>query len=214
MELFGISLFGNTTIGLLLFLTHLLASLTVGIIFRFWKINRKNAENKYTNFKGKISKKLPPDFNNLGAILGASIMSSINTILMIGGFVVLFSVIISILNNSGIFDLLEFVLSPLLNTLNIPSSFASGLFAGIIELTNGVSVIANIPFKAISLNIIISAFLLGFGGISILLQVLSITSTSDISIKPYIIGKVLQGLFAGFYTYLLVSNFAIFNFDI
>ena len=32
----GISLFGNTTIGLLLFVTHLLSCLTVGFIFRFW----------------------------------------------------------------------------------------------------------------------------------------------------------------------------------
>lgn len=214
MALFGISLFGNTTIGLLLFLTHLLSSLTVGIIFRFWKINKKNSEKGYFSFKSKASKKLPPDFNNLGAILQSSIMSSINTVLMIGGFVVLFSVIISILNNSKIFDLLEFALSPLLNTMNIPISFASGVFAGIIELTNGVSVIAHIPFKAISLNIILCAFLLGFGGISILLQVLSITSTSDISIKPYIIGKVLQGMFAMLYTYLLISNFGVFNFDI
>lgn len=214
MVLFGISLFGNTTIGFLLFLTHLLSSLTVGVIFRFWKVNKKSTENKYSSSKSKLNKKLPPDFNNLGAILGASIMSSINTVLMIGGFVVLFSVIISILNNSKLFDLLEFTLSPLLNALNIPVSFASGLFAGIIELTNGVSIISNIPFKAISLNIIICAFLLGFGGISIMLQVLSITSTSDISIKPYIIGKLLQGMFAGIYTYLLISNFTIFNFDI
>ena len=31
----GISLFGNTTIGILLFITHLLACITVGILFRF-----------------------------------------------------------------------------------------------------------------------------------------------------------------------------------
>lgn len=33
----GISLFGNSLIGVLLFITHLLACLTVGFIFRFWK---------------------------------------------------------------------------------------------------------------------------------------------------------------------------------
>ena len=33
----GISLFGNTTIGLLLFITHLMSCLTVGFLFRFWK---------------------------------------------------------------------------------------------------------------------------------------------------------------------------------
>ena len=126
----------------------------------------------------------------------------------------LFSVVISILNNTKIFDVLSFMLSPLLSKLNIPTSFARGPFSGIVELTNGVSIIAKIPFKAISVNMIICAFLLGFGGISILLQVLSITSTSDISIKPYIIGKLMQGCFAAFYTYLLLQNFSFLNFDI
>ena len=207
----GISLFGNTTIGLLLFITHLLSSLTVGIIFRFWKFNSKKSLPSKAFSKDK---KTLPSFNNLGTILQNSIMSSINTIIMIGGFVMLFSVIISILNNAKIFDFFTIILSPLLNYVGLPVSFAKGLLAGIIELTNGVSQIALIPFKAISVNIIITAFLLGFGGISILLQVLSITSTSDISIKPYIIGKFLQGVFAALYTYVLISNFLPLNFDI
>ena len=82
------------------------------------------------------------------------------------------------------------------------------------ELTNGVSIIASIPMKAISINITICAFLLGFGGISVLLQVLSITSTSDISIKPYILGKLMQGCIAAFYTYMLLQNFTFLNLDI
>lgn len=208
----GISLFGNTTIGLVLFLTHILSCLTVGFLFRFWKFNKKNTLNTQSHFN--TNKKTPPTFNNLGSILQSSIMSSISTIVMIGGFVMLFSVIISILNNTKIFDFLLLFISPLLDAINIPSSFATGLLSGIIELTNGVSIIAKIPFKAISLNVIISAFLLGFGGISILLQVLSITSSSDVSIKPYIIGKVMQGAFAALYTYLLLSNFSFLNYDI
>jgi len=42
----GISMFGNTTIGLLLFITHLLSSITVGIIFRFWKYKNKTNNRK------------------------------------------------------------------------------------------------------------------------------------------------------------------------
>lgn len=96
----------------------------------------------------------------------------------------------------------------------LPNEFVTGLFSGIIELTNGVSIIAKIPFKMLSVNVIISAFLLGFGGISVMLQVLSITSSSDISIKPYILGKLLQGCFAALYTYLFINNFVFLNFDI
>ena len=39
----GISMFGNSTIGILLLISHLLASITVGIIFRFWKSNVKQS---------------------------------------------------------------------------------------------------------------------------------------------------------------------------
>jgi len=43
---------------------------------------------------------------------------------------------------------------------------------------------------------------LGFGGISVLLQVYSIASNAKISIKPYIIGKLFQGTLAALYTFL------------
>lgn len=210
----GISLFGNTTIGLILFVTHFLSSLTVGFLFRFWKSQRQSSSSSFVSSVPNSYQKLPPTFHNLGTILQNSIMNSIHTIVMIGGFVMLFSVIISILKHTRILDLFSLSISPLLETLHLPSSFANGLLTGIIELTNGVSAIANIPFKAISVNMIICAFLLGFGGISILLQVFSIISTSDISIKPYLIGKLLQGLFAAFYTYLLVTHFTFLNFDL
>ena len=152
-------------------MTHLLSCITVGIFFRFWKLHRKSNLILKSSISTN-SKKRSPNFSNLGAILQNSIMSSINTILI---------------NNTKIFEILELFFAPFLKTINIPSSFASGLFAGLVELTNGVAIISKIACSTISVNIIICAFLLGFGGISILLQVLSITSTSDISIKPYII---------------------------
>ena len=88
----GISLFGNSTIGFLLLFTHILASLTVGIIFRFYKY--KNSVHNSSVFSNNQKEQV--DFSNLGEVLGKSIMSGIKTVVMIGGFVVLFSVIISI----------------------------------------------------------------------------------------------------------------------
>ena len=38
----GIGLFKDTTTGIILLVTHILASLTVGIIFRFWKYKDVN----------------------------------------------------------------------------------------------------------------------------------------------------------------------------
>lgn len=154
-------------------------------------------------------------FSNLGEILSKSISSATSTILVIGGFVVLFSVVLSILENSNFISVISSALEPIFRIFGITNdSFVSGFVSGIIELTNGVQKISSIPCKEISTNIILCATLLGFGGISILLQVFSITSKTDISIKPYIIGKILHGIFAALYTYIFIKSFPIFNLNI
>lgn len=207
----GITMFGNSTIGFLLLLTHLLASITVGFIFRFWKF-KSNKNNIHYSSKSKINNEI--SLSSLGGIIGNSISSSINTILLIGGFVVLFSVIISILKTSHILDIMSICFNPLLNFLHIPSEFSSGIISGIFELTNGLNIICNIPEKTISINIIITSFVLGLGGFSVLLQVWSTISKTDLSIKPYILGKLLHAVFSTFYTFIFLKNFLFFNFDL
>ena len=211
----GILLFKNTAIGVLLFITHILACITVGFIFRFWKCKSSlSTSNKidasYTSNKNSST----VSFSNLGSVLAESITSATSTILLIGGFVVIFASVISILKSSGILSFCADIISPLFSLANISPAFAKPLLSGFLEITNGISTISSIPNKKLSVNIIISAFLLGFGGISVLLQVLSITSKTDLSIKPYIYGKLLHGIFAGIYTYIFISIFPFFNFDL
>lgn len=207
----GILCFRNSMIGLLLFITHILACITVGFIFRFWKKNKNTIDTKLykvlQNHNGSVH------FSNLGEIMSESIMSSTKTILLIGGFVVIFSSIISIFKSSGLLNIFVISLSPIFSFFNIDTSFISGILIGFLEITNGINTISSISCKKISLNIIFTSFLLGFGGISVLLQVWSIITQSDLSVKPYIYGKLLHGVFAGFYTFLFVTFIPIFNFD-
>lgn len=206
----GISLFADSKTGLLLLCTHILACISVGIIFRFWKRNHPDTDEdlRYQKEVKSIS------FGNLGEVIATSITNSINTIMMIGGFVILFSVIISILNHSKCLDLFAFFFRPFLDLLGISPNFASPICSGLIELTNGVKLVSSVAVKDISTNIILCAFLLGFGGISVLLQVFSITSKSDISIKPYFLGKLLQGTLASIYTYFALTYIPFLNLDL
>lgn len=201
----GITLFYDSAIGLLLLFTHILACISVGIIFRFWKINIKEKRTTDT-----LSTNVT--FNSLGEILSKSILSAINSVVLIGGFIVLFGIIFSILQKTHTLNFIKLILIPLFNLLSIDTKFIVPILTGILELTNGVSAISAIASKNLGINIISCAFLLGFGGISIMLQVLSITSKSDISIKPYILGKLLHGTLAAFYTFLILNNFSYFNY--
>ena len=212
----GVSMFYNSTIGILLFVTHLLACITVGILFRFWKNSSvKKTANNFKQNKYLVSEKNNVTFSNLGEIISESIISATSTILMIGGFVVLFSVILSILDNTKLLNIFSQTINPILKVFGINNNqFSLGLTSGIVELTNGLGIITSIPYKNISTNIIISSFLLGFGGVSVLLQVFGIISKTDISIKPYIIGKILHGIFASIYTYIFINSFPIFNLNL
>lgn len=205
----GIKMFGSSIIGFLLLITHILACISVGICFRFWKsavssnyfVSNSTRRNVSSN-KVRLS--------NLGEVISKSITNSISTILNIGGFIVIFSVIISILKHSNFIV----VLNPIFEFLHLPPAIAESFILGIVEITNGIFAISSIPLKKISINIILTAFLLGCGGISVLLQVWSIVSKTDLSIKSYVIGKILHGIFAGIYTFLFILIFPVFQFDL
>ena len=206
----GISMFGYSQIGVLLFITHVLASITVGFIFRFWKYN-DNESIEISNKSEFCYKNVK--FSDLGKILGTSISNATSTVLMIGGFVVLFSVIISILNNTYFIISMSNMIKPICGLFGLSFDYCSSIISGLIELTNGLSFVTSINDGNISNNIVVCAFLLGFGSLSVLLQVFSVISDTDISILPYFIGKCLQAILSALYTYIFLHNSIIFNLD-
>ena len=193
----GISLYSNKKIGFILLLSHIISSILVAYFFRFWKKEKLEITFKEKKFN---EQNIPIKISNFGEILGNAIKSSISNILSIGGFIVLFSVILSILNTSEIVNLI----STFLNILSIPKEISSALFTGIIELTNGINLTSNLYENYHLLSILLTSFLLGFGGFSVLLQVFSIISKENISIKPYVIGKFLHGIFSVVFTFILI----------
>ena len=207
----GTLLFGSKLIGYLLLLTHILACLTVGIILGVTsRIKNENKEIYDKNYYKNTIKANSNDLSDLGVILSLSIKKSIALILQIGGFVVLFSVIISILNESNVF----IIIGNMLEKFYIPKEFTKSLLTGMLELTSGVNIIARLQTSNLSLNIILCSFLLGFCSFSVMLQVKSVVSKSNLSIKTYVNGKLLHGLIAMLYTAILIRYMPIFQLDI
>lgn len=201
----GITMFGSTQIGIVLFITHVLSCITVGIIFGFFS-KRKTVSNVLPD------KTIQPEKNlqNIGAIISTSITNSISTILLIGGFIVLFSIIISILYSLNIIQNIASILS----LIGINTEYSNGIICGLIELTNGINAISLIHTKYMSHQIIMTAFLLGCAGLSIFLQVFSIAQQKKLQIKYYFFGKLLQGFIAAFYTFIILHYFDFINLDL
>ena len=205
----GCSFYSNTSIGILLLFSHILSSICVGIILGI--ISRiKSATNTFTANStqsastNNFSSLLQDDIKiaDLGGILGSAIVSAIKSILMIGGFVTIFSVILSILNNTKILTIISYFIS---NIFHINPDYIVGLLTGFLEFTNGLYKISTINNKMLSINLILSSFIIGFGGISVTLQVLNIISKNKLSIKTYIFGKLLHGTISALFTFLILS---------
>ena len=195
----GISMFSSMRIGIILLISHIVSCILVGFCFRWWKIRKeKKLYNDFRNFEQ--NKTL--SFSNLGEVLGKAISNSINSVLMVGGFIVLFSVVCSMLKESRILDFFNLLFAPVFKIIGIKGNVLNSIFIGIIELTNGLKDLSLINYS--DFYICIASFLLGFGGISIMLQVLSICSKEQISIKPYLIGKMMQACFSVLITLILI----------
>ena len=96
------------------------------------------------------------------------------------------------------------IISNFFNIFGIPINISTAFITGLLELTNGVFLSANLYKDYYLISILLTSFLLGFAGISVLFQVYSIISKENISIKPYIIGKLLQGFISTILTFILL----------
>lgn len=182
----GLGMFENEKIGLILLLTHFLASITVGMIFKHYKSSSTSNIISHTNKKANSI-----NLSNLGKIMGESINKSISTLLLIGGYIVFFAVINEIIN--------------VVLLKNIDSKLIISLLNGFLEITSGLKKISLLKNYSLGIILSLSALVLGFGGLSVHMQVASILSDSKLSLKPYLIGKMLQGIFAGIYTFLFIQ---------
>jgi sporulation integral membrane protein YlbJ len=214
----GTGMLGSAQLGIFLFLCHFASCLTVGFLFRFYGLrdtkNRQINKNMNNSFiphmrkglLGEAKQRLLDEYANksssFGTILGDSIKNSISTITQIGGFVVLFSVIIQIFTQTGLISILSEGASVVLSHIGIDANILRGVFSGVLEITTGSRLISSSAGTALLLKLPAISFIIGWAGLSVHFQVMSIAAKTDINIRPYLCGKFLQGIFSAIYTWL------------
>lgn len=186
---------------LLMILPHYLGIITVGIIFRFYNkpiYNKKsNSENK--NFEKNHKSNNSSKIESIGQLISKSVKEGMDSIILIGGFVIVYAVIIEIFLGS---NLMIRIVSSLSNYTKIDPSIIQAYFAGLLELTTGCKKISMTNINPLHKVIILNS-LIAWGGLSILSQAINFISQTDISIKLYIFSKFLHSIFTSIYTYII-----------
>ncbi len=163
----GAKMANDVRIGVLLYVTHLLSAIFCGMLFK----NYGREEN---------NRCLPParDRDNLKTALpdiGEAVSRSVDTILLICGFIVIFAVL----------------------TASLPDTIFKKYIYAFLEITGG----AGLFFKSFDVTMLpVIAGFIAFSGVSVLAQVAAVIKPVGLSIMPYILGKITQALIA----YLLI----------
>ena len=176
MSVIGCEFLNSPHIGRLLYISHVLSAVLTGVIFR-----------SYGHGDALRQKALPksasPKIKNTLRIVGDVMDSSVFAMLKICGFVVFFTVFAASLPRGAF--------SPFLHPL--------------LEVVGGIKALSALRLD-FSLKLSLISFFTAFSGLSVILQVGAVISESGLSLKPYVIGKTLQGIFSFVITKILVSR--------
>ena len=125
----GVGFFGIPAFGYLLWLSAFLGAVTTGILFR-----RKKSVPTFHSVS-------VPSCQTLTEVLSASVADALRTILLIGGYLILFAVLSAAMEQAGLFSLL----SRLLFFLPLSTETLRGFCSGILEMTNGAHLLSLSP---------------------------------------------------------------------
>lgn len=177
----GAGVFGSGAAGLLLYLAHLLASLLVGVLFRFYRpAQRPGRRGAGAQFQAA----------SFSAAFTRSITGALQSTLNICAFILFFTVFLRILAHAGVLAALSRALSALLSPLGLSQLWAERLLTGLVEVSSGVSSLTD---GTLSGRLSMAAFMLGWAGVSVHCQVLAFLGDSGLSMRTYVAGKLLHG---------------------
>lgn len=181
MGAMGICMYSSSKVGILLYISHILAALSVGFIFRFYKRKRHTAPIT----------KLSHSEKGIAEIYSSVMQNSLNSIITICGSVVFFGVASNLL------------------TLYLPlDSSVKAILYGILEMTGGLHRISALKLE-LAARLFMSAIIVGFAGFCVHLQVIQIVSKYNLSLFPYISGKVLHAILSGAYILIFLKLFPV-----
>lgn len=210
----AVGFFHNPHLGIILALSHYLGNICVGIIMRFyrWKEEKSHAKEltKLPSIRQAFSqmhRTRIKETRPFGSLLGDAVLSSIQTLLMIGGFIILFSVVNKLLFHMNITGLLASGVGGILHIFNFPDSLSLPFISGMFEMTLGSKLTSTVEEATLFQQTVMTSFILAFNGFSIQAQVASIIAATDIRFTPFFLARIAHGLLASIITILLWEPF-------
>ena len=206
----AVGMFKSPELGALLAIAHYASAFVVGVLFKFW--GRKSdstpkSADQALDKHGFILKRAylamlrarEEDGRPFGRLLGNAVTESIQTLLMICGFIVFFAVLIQILHLSGLMTLIGWPVGLIYKLFGIHQSLVNPTLAGLMEIDIGTSQTAMVAAPILQKFALASA-IIAWSGLAVHAQVASVLVNTDIRMRPYFLARFLHGILAALFT--------------
>ena len=184
----GAAVLGSAGAGLILFIAQTAAALAVAVI------TRPKAPPVRSGRENTAAAKVP----SFGSAFSGAVRGSFGAVLDICAFVILFSVLGGLMDSAGITDLI----CGLLSRLGVNTAVSSALIHGLMEISAGVRLAGAKGIPA-ALRLPLTAAVIGWSGVSVHFQVLSVTESCGLRLGHYLRGKLMTSLLSAFFASLL-----------
>ena len=143
------------------------------------------------------------DGRPFGAVVGSAIQNAMASMLLIGGTIIMFSVLLRVLEITGVTAVLSGVAEALLNLVGLPPGLGQAMVRGLLEITNGTQA-ASQAASGIAERAAAASFIIGWSGLSVHAQVAALVQGTGMRLGPYVRARLLHGLLAAALTVLLL----------
>ncbi|NLI13276.1 MAG: sporulation integral membrane protein YlbJ [Peptococcaceae bacterium] len=205
----SVGMFNNPGLGMLIAAAHYLSNLTLGLLLRFYAAGdtERLAEPPVSGrgvVRQAFSKMLQTQRQEkrpAGKIMGDAVKKSVTNLLNIGGFIILFAVLIRLMSAAGIIEIIARALGVFLLPLGFAREILPALGSGFFEMTIG-SKLASEAAAPLLQQVVAVGMILAWSGLSVHAQAASMIADTDIRMRPFIFSRICHTCLAGFYTYL------------
>jgi sporulation integral membrane protein YlbJ len=197
----AVGMFGMAQVSGVIMASHYLAAVGVGLVMRFYKqhsdstVQAKISGPLFSRAARALVDARSNDARPFGQLMGDSIRRSVNSLLLVGGFIILFSCIISILEIAGVTPSIAGALSLLLGRFGLDTSTVPSLVGGMFEITIGTQM-ASQATSPLVYRLMAASAIIGWSGLSVHAQVAAMMQGTDVSVAPYVAARLLHAVFA------------------
>lgn len=203
----SVGMFGNPALGPFILLVHYLSNLTLGLLLRGYRARERGPTVKAVDlWRRAFLHLLTADNRHAGQILGEAVRAAVNKLLVVGGFIVLFAVIVRLLAHFGLLSILAGMLGLLLQPLGLPPETCLPLATGVFEMTLGIRMISETSIPLLP-QLVAVQLILAWSGLSIQAQVAAFVAGTDIRLTLYFLGRIVHAALAAAFTVLLFPLF-------